>query len=427
MSLGSSFQYSPPRHHHQETHNNNLQLAPPTQNIPDQLHHHQVHMRQLIICCAQLISRSDFSAAQHLLAFLSSHTSPSSHDSTDRLLHYFTLALTLRLDNAIYSSNRCYSNIDIHHFNLQSSYLSLNQITPFIRFCHLTANQAILEAIDQSQTQQSDNHQHYNYSSQCIHILDFNIMHGLQWPSLMQAIVTINPKLTLRITSIGTNLDTLRKTGDRLSNFANSLGLNFRFHPLLFSNQDNINDLICHLSSIVFRPNEILVVNFVLYLHRLLRNRENLCFLLRKIRTMNPKVVTLAEREANHNQPLFMSRFGEALKYYTAVFDSMEATLPPNSRERTEVEQIWFGREIADIVAAEGEMRSERHERFRSWEAMMRSGGFRMIPLSAFAVAQAKLLLRIHYPSQGYSLEVFNESFNLGWQNQPLFSVSSWH
>lgn len=141
---------------------------------------------------------------------------------------------------------------------------------------------------------------------------------------------------------------------------------------------------------------------------------------------MNPRVVTMAEIESNHNHPLFLSRFGEALKYYTAVFDSLEATLPPNSRERMEVEQVWFGREIADVVAAEGEKRRERHERFRSWEVMMRNGGFENVSLSQFAISQAKLLLRLHYPSEGYNLVVFNDSFCLGWRNQPLFSVSSW-
>ncbi|KAJ0849811.1 putative transcription factor GRAS family [Helianthus annuus] len=122
---------------------------------------------------------------------------------------------------------------------------------------------------------------------------------------------------------------------------------------------------------------------------------------------MNPKVVTLAENESNHNHPVFISRFKESLHYYTAVFDSLEATLPPNSRERMEVEQVWFGREIADIVAAEGEDRRVRHER-------------------SFNVTQAKLLLRLHYPCEGYNLEVVNDCFFLGWQNQPLFSVS-WH
>jgi hypothetical protein len=142
---------------------------------------------------------------------------------------------------------------------------------------------------------------------------------------------------------------------------------------------------------------------------------------------LNPKVVTVAEREANHNQPLFLQRFLEALDHYKALFDSLEATLPPNNRERLAVEQIWFGREILDIVAAEGEGRRERHQKFETWEMMLKSVGFNKVPLSPFALSQAKLLLRLHYPSEGYQLQILKNSFFLGWQNHSLFSISSWH
>ncbi|XP_076887945.1 scarecrow-like protein 18 [Bidens hawaiensis] len=391
-----------------------LQSDPP---VAGELQHHQ-----LLLTCARYISQTNFTAAHRIATILSANSSPSG-DSSERLIHSFTKALSLRLHPPSPNNNNIITEND--DAILHASYLSLNQVTPFIRFSHLTANQAILEAIDQS---------HHNN----IHILDFDIMHGFQWPPLMQAIADRHPPPTLRITATGTNINHLRITGDRLAKFAHSLGLTFRFFPLLLphtnNNNDNMNDeaetvnaIINRLSAVLILPNETLAVNCVLYLHRFLVNRDKLCLLLRKIKSMNPKVVTLAENEANHNNSIFISRFNEALNYYTAVFDSLEATLPPNSRERAEVEQVWFGREIADIVAAEGEHRRARHERFLSWEMMMRIAGFQNVRLSPFALTQAKLLLRLHYPSQGYNLEVVNDCFFLGWQNQPLFSVSSWH
>ncbi|PWA84388.1 Transcription factor GRAS [Artemisia annua] len=374
-----------------------------------------IYFRQLLLSCAHSISHSDFTAAKRITTSLSANSSPYG-DSSERLIHSFTKALNLRLNPP---PNLAINSNPTNDLILQSSYLSLNQITPFIRFTQLTANQAILEAIDHDRDQTND-----------IHILDFDIMHGVQWPPLMQAIADRDPPPSLRITATGTNLDTLRRTGDRLSKFAHSLGLRFRFFPLLLphsTNNQTVDDVISHLSAVVLLPNEILAVNCVLYLHRLLTDREKLCLLLKKIKSMNPKVVTLAENEANHNHPLFISRFEEAVNYYTAVFESLEATLPPNSRERMAVEQVWFGKEIEDIVTNEGDDRKERHERLLSWEMMMRIAGFRHVPLSPFALSQAKLLLRLHYPSEGYNLQVVNDSFFLGWQNQPLFSVSSWH
>ncbi|KAJ6294798.1 hypothetical protein OIU76_022807 [Salix suchowensis] len=399
---------------------------------------------QLLVTCADLISQSDYSAAKRLLSILFSDSSPYG-DSVERLVYQFVRALSLRLNRhgiptssapvpgTVFSvnrsivstcppcgsSNKMLSCYDSDQETLRSCYLSLNQITPFIRFSHLTANQAILEALRGGQ--------------QAIHIIDFDIMHGVQWPPLMQALAdrstnTLHPPPMLRITGTGHDLNILHRTGDRLLKFAQSLGLRFQFHPLLLLDND-LTSLALHLpSAITLLPDEALAVNCVLYLHRFLKDdsRELLLF-LHKIKALNPTVVTIAEREANHNQPLFLQRFLEALDHYKALFDSLEATLPPNSRERLAVEQIWFGREIMDIVAAEGEGRRERHQKFETWEMMLKSVGFNKVPLSPFALAQAKLLLRLHYPSEGYQLQILKNSFFLGWQNHSLFSISSWH
>ncbi|CAA3002288.1 scarecrow 18 [Olea europaea subsp. europaea] len=407
---------------------------------PPNIHHHHIqhrsltptsiHMRQLLISCAELISRYDLSAAHRLISILSTNSSPYG-DSTERLVHQFTKALSLRLNqyaatpgsflipnrnssNLVSAEATSSSNINTAELRsdealFQSSYLLLNQVTPFIRFSQLTANQAILEATE---------------GQKAIHILDFDIMHGVQWPPLMQAMAERFPPPTLRITGTGSDFEVLSKTGDRLAKFAHSLGLRFQFHPLIILSNE---DLISVSSAVLLLPDETLAVNCVHYLHRLLKEQDRLHLFLHRIKAMKPKVFTMAEREANHNHPIFLQRFVEALDHYAAVFDSLEATLPPTSHERLTVEQIWFGREIADIVAAEGDSRKERHERFRSWKVMLRNSGFNNVPLSPFALSQAKLLLKIHYPSEGYQLHILNDSFFLGWQNQPLFSVSSWH
>ncbi|CAH9143524.1 unnamed protein product [Cuscuta epithymum] len=408
MMLGGSFGSSPSSS--SRSHDKQPQHFLDIHNNSNQQHrrnHDQgIGLRHLLITCAELISRSDFSAAHRLLSFLSTRASPLG-DSTERLAHQFARAISLRLHRHVAAPPS--------PSLLQSSYLALNQVTPFLRFTHLTANQAILDAVEGGGQRQA------------VHIVDFDIMHGVQWPPLMQALAERYPPPTLRITGSGRDLDTLRRTGDRLAKFAHSLGLRFQFHPLLALGGE---DETPPLSSVVLLPDETLAVNCVMYLHRLLKNRDRLGLLLRRIKDeMRPKVVAVAEREASHNHPLFLKRFVEAVDHYAAVFDSLEATLPPSSRERWEVEQVWFGGEIADIVAAEGGKRRERHEKFACWEGMLRGSGFRSLGLSPFAVSQANLLLRLHYPSEGYHLRLMPDSNSLflGWQTQPLFSVSSWH
>ncbi|KAK8963014.1 Scarecrow-like protein 18 [Platanthera guangdongensis] len=320
-------------------------------------HHHHNHRRRhqhhLLLRCAELIDRLDLPAARRAISLLSASSSPFG-DSADRITNQFTHALSLRLDRLSLVPSLSPTDSDS---GAQSAYLSLNKITPFLRFPHLTANQAILDAID-------------------IHILDFDTSHGLQWPPFLQAVAERsdpNNPPSIRITGTGSDLSVLRRTALRLHSFATSL-------------------------------------------------RDARAF-LRSVRALNPAVVTLAEREASHGSPSFLERLPEAVEHYTALFESLEATLPPTSRERMEVERVWFGKEIAGVVAGE-----ERHERFVRWEEMMSAAGFEAAPLSAFAVSQARLLLRLHYPAEGYRVQVLRGgSCFLGWQSNPLFSVSSWH
>ncbi|XP_020600095.1 LOW QUALITY PROTEIN: scarecrow-like protein 18 [Phalaenopsis equestris] len=350
----------------------------------------------LLLRCAELIHRADFIAARHAISILTTTSSPTG-DAADRLTHHFTRALSLRLRFLPPSPH------DPSH-----SSLSFNQLTPFLRFSHLTANQAILEAANNRPS---------------LHILDFDTGHGLQWPLLLQAIADRshfpNPP-SIQITATGTDLSLLFQTGRRLQSFADSLGLCFHFHPICIS----------QTTSFSFPTNrgEILAVNCALFLHKLIKDDgfHELKQFLQAVKGMNPAVVTVAEKEAKHSSPLFLQRFAEALGYYSAVFESLEATLPPSSRERMVVERMWIGREIEDIVAGEGEGRRERHERFERWEGLMKDAGFVVKPLSGFALAQARLLLRLHYPSEGYRVEMMKGSLFLGWKGKPLYAVSAW-
>ncbi|KAG1364267.1 Scarecrow-like protein 18 [Cocos nucifera] len=419
-------------HHHHHHHHSN----PHHPNPPHGLISLSDHARQLLISCAELIHCGDLPTARRTASLISTAASPYG-DSADRLTHQFARALSLRLDGLARLASSASPSVTSSE-SLQSSYLSLNQVTPFLRFVHLTANQAILETLD---------------ASRRIHILDFDTSHGVQWPPLLQAIAersNADGPPSIRITGTGTDLGVLCRTGDRLQTFARSLGLQFQFHPLLLpigstnttSPSSSTSTSILSTtttttnltsSSFQLHPGETLAVNCVLFLHKLLQDGRNeddgsreLRAFLQAVKAMNPTVVTVAEREATHNSPIFLQRFMEALDYYTVVFESLEATLPPRSQERLAVEQVWLGREIEDIIAREGERRRERHERFARWEGLMRGAGFSNLPLSPFALSQAKLLLRLHYPSEGYQLQMLGDSIFLGWQNKALFSVSSW-
>ena len=54
-------------------------------------------------------------------------------------------------------------------------------------------------------------------------------------------------------------------------------------------------------------------------------------------------------------------RFREVYDYYSALFDSLDSTLPRESPDRMNVERQCLAREIVNILASEGPDRVERY------------------------------------------------------------------
>ncbi|KAG8042987.1 hypothetical protein GUJ93_ZPchr2174g33716 [Zizania palustris] len=384
--------------------------------------------RNLLLACADLLQRGDLPAARRAAEIVLSAASPRG-DAADRLAYHLARALVLRVDakaGHVIVDSPVVLPVSARPAS-SGAYLAFNQIAPFLRFAHLTANQAILEAID---------------GARRVHILDLDAVHGVQWPPLLQAIAErADPALgppEVRITGAGADDDTLLRTGSRLRAFARSIHLPFHFTPLLLScatrphvagtsTAGAARTASSAATGLELHPDETLAVNCVMFLHNLCGHDELSAF-LRWVKAMSPAVVTIAEREAGGGGGAdyiddLPRRVGVAMDHYSAVFEALEATMPPGSRERLAVEQEVLGREIDAAVAPSGGRWWRGIER---WGAAARGAGFAARPLSAFAVSQARLLLRLHYPSEGYLVQDARGACFLGWQTRPLLSVSAW-
>lgn len=280
---------------------------------------------------------------------------------------------------------------------------------PYLKFGHFTANQAILEAFD---------------GHDRVHVIDFSLMHGLQWPALIQALA-LRPggSPSLRLTGIGQpsqdGRDSLREIGIRLAELARSVGVPFVFREVAARRLDDVQPWMLNVVA-----GEAVAVNSVMQLHRLLGEEgaasAPIDTVLGWIHELRPEIVTVVEQDANHNKPGFMDRFTEALFYYSTVFDSLEASRCGGAVAA--VAEEYLKREIRAVVCCEG---AERHEPLESWRARMGRAGFRALNLGPNAIKQARMLLNL-FSGEGYCVEEKGGCLSLGWHGRPLVAASAW-
>lgn len=359
----------------------------------------------LLLACAEAVAKEDYMLARRYLHHLNRVVSPLG-DSMQRVATCFTEALSARLAATLTTNKLTTSNPKPFSPFPQNSLEILKivyQACPYIKFAHFTANQAIFEAFE---------------AEERVHVIDLDILQGYQWPAFMQALAARPGGAPfLRITGVGSSIEAVRETGRCLTELAHSLNVPFEFHAV----GEQLEDLKPHMFN--RRVGEALAVNSVNRLHRV--PGHCLGNLLAMIRDQAPNIFTLVEQEASHNGPYFLGRFLEALHYYSAIFDSLDATFPPDSAQRAKVEQYIFAPEIRNIVAFEGAERTERHERLEKWRKLMEGKGFKGVPLSANAVTQSKLLLGL-YSCDGYRLTEDKGCLLLGWQDRAIIAASAW-
>nr|AFK43059.1 unknown [Lotus japonicus] len=176
------------------------------------------------------------------------------------------------------------------------------------------------------------------------------------------------------------------------------------------------------------RQGEALVVNFAFQLHHMrdesvstVNERDQL---LRMVKSLNPKLVTVVEQDMNTNTSPFLPRFIIAYEYYSAVFDSLDATLPRESQDRVNVERQCLARDIVNIVACEGEDRIERYEVAGKWRARMTMAGFNSSPMSTNVKEAIRELIKQY--CDRYKMKDEIGALHFGWEDKNLIVASAW-
>ncbi|XP_010441372.1 PREDICTED: scarecrow-like protein 23 [Camelina sativa] len=365
-----------------------------------------IKLLSLLLQCAEYVATDHLREASILLSEISEICSPFG-SSPERVVAYFAQALQTRVISS-YLSRACspLSEKPLSVAQSQKIFSALqtfNSVSPLIKFSHFTANQAIFQALD---------------GEDSVHIIDLDVMQGLQWPALFHILASRPRKLrSIRITGFGSSSDLLASTGRRLADFASSLNLPFEFHPI----EGKIGNLI-EPSQLGTRQGEAVVVHWMQ--HRLYDVTGNELETVEILRRLKPNLITVVEQELSYDDGgSFLGRFVEALHYYSALFDALGDGLGEESGERFAVEQIVLATEIRNIVAHGGGGR-KRRKRVK-WREEFDRVGFRPVSLRGNPATQAGLLLGM-LPWNGYTLVEENGTLRLGWKDLSLLTASAW-
>ncbi|KAE8717595.1 Protein SCARECROW [Hibiscus syriacus] len=361
-----------------------------------------LHLLKLLLQCAEAVSANNLEDANRMLLELSQLSTPFG-TSAQRVAAYFSEAISARLVSSCLGICSGYPSFPASHTQkLVSAFQVFNGISPFVKFSHFTANQAIQEAFEREER---------------VHIIDLDIMQGLQWPGLFHILASRHGGPPhVRLTGLGTSLEALETTGKRLTDFADKLGIPFEFFPVA----DKVGNI--EPDSLNVGKTEAVAVHWLQHsLYDITGSDTNVLWLLQRLA---PKVVTVVEQDLSHGGS-FLGRFVEAIHYYSALFDSLGASYGEESEERHVVEQQLLSKEIRNVLALGGPSRTSEEVKFHNWREKLQQSGFKPISLAGNAATQATLLLGM-FPSDGYTLVEDKGALKLGWKDLCLLTASAW-
>ncbi|KAL3020157.1 hypothetical protein AAZX31_05G129600 [Glycine max] len=351
-----------------------------------------------LMACAEAVENNNLAVAEALVKQIG-FLALSQVGAMRKVATYFAEALARRIYRVFPQQHSLSDSLQIHFY----------ETCPYLKFAHFTANQAILEAF------QGKNR---------VHVIDFGINQGMQWPALMQALALRNDgPPVFRLTGIGPpaadNSDHLQEVGWKLAQLAERIHVQFEYRGFVANSLADLD-----ASMLDLREDESVAVNSVFEFHKLLARPGAVEKVLSVVRQIRPEILTVVEQEANHNGLSFVDRFTESLHYYSTLFDSLEGS-PVNPNDKA-MSEVYLGKQICNVVACEGMDRVERHETLNQWRNRFGSIGFSPVHLGSNAYKQASMLLSLFGGGDGYRVEENNGCLMLGWHTRPLIATSVW-
>lgn len=373
-----------------------------------------VDLRTLLIHCAQAVAADDRRSANEFLKQIRQHSSPFG-DANQRLASCLADSLEARLAG---TGSQIYKGLvskRILAADILKAYRLYLAACPFRKLSNFAANKTI------------------NLSSQnCtrIHIIDFGILYGFQWPTFIQRL-SMRPggPPMLRITGVEFPLPGFRpaegveETGRRLAEYAKEFDVPFQYNAIA-KKWDTVQ-----IEELKIEKDEFLAVNCLYRAKNLLDEtiavdspRNMFLNLIRKI---NPDIFIHGIVNGSFNAPFFVTRFREALFHFSAMFDMLGTIVPREDPERLLIEKEIFGREALNAIACEGWERVERPESYKQWQIRNIRAGFVQIPLHREIVKRATDRVRSGY-HKDFVIDEDSRWLLQGWKGRIIYALSVW-
>uniref|UniRef100_A0A5B7A4N9 Putative scarecrow-like protein 9 n=1 Tax=Davidia involucrata TaxID=16924 RepID=A0A5B7A4N9_DAVIN len=375
-----------------------------------------VDLRSLLTQCAQAVSGGDSRTMNELLKRIRQHSSPHG-DGGERSAHYFADALEARLSGTGTSLYTASKSRRISAANLLKAYQVYVLACPFNKMSNFFATRTIRKLA---------------MNATRLHIIDFGILYGFQWPCLIQRL-SVRPGGPPRLRITGIELphpgfrpaERVEETGRRLANYCERFGVPFEYNAIakkwdtiqledlkIDGNHDEVLVVNC-LYRLRNVPDETVVVN---------SPRDAVLNLIKRI---NPDLFIHGVLNGTYNAPFFVTRFREALFHFSALFDMFEANALREDQDRMLYEKEVFGRDIMNVIACEGTERVERPETYKQWQVRNVRAGFRQLPLNQEDVKDVRSKVKLGY-HKDFVVDEDSNWMLQGWKGRIISALSCW-
>ncbi|KAK9734802.1 hypothetical protein RND81_04G164200 [Saponaria officinalis] len=374
----------------------------------------EVDLRTLLNSCAQAVSTFDLRSANELLKRIRQHSSQYG-DSIERAAHYFANALEARIagTGSTFSANIVDARISSSDF--LKAYRDYVTAVPCKRVSYFLANTTILKLTE---------------TAKKIHIIDFGILLGLQWPCFIQAL-SQRPggPPELRLTGIDypqhgfRPAEKVEATGRRLTGYCERFSVPFKYQGLA-QKWSSIKP-----EDLKIEGDELVIVNCVgrsgTLLDETVEADSSKDAFLRLIKELKPNLFVHGVVNGTFNAPFFVTRFKEALFHYSGLFDMFEATLPRENHARQLIESELYAKELMNVVACEGSERIQRPESYRQWQVRTARAGFKQQALDRELLKKAKAKAKANYLND-FVVDEDRNWMVQGWKGRIFCALSFW-